>query len=116
MISYPIYKIIHLTSLFIFFTSASLYLLGNNKAKVFKILSGVSTLFILVSGMGLLARIGISHGEPFPIWVLLKFLIWGILGIGIPVLAKRFTKLNTAGYISMLFLFILAAYLVNYKP
>lgn len=40
---------------------------------------GLIIFMILVGGMGLLARIGFKHSEPFPLWVKLKFSGWFVL-------------------------------------
>lgn len=116
MIPYEIYKVIHLTSLFIFFTASSIALIGDKNIKLFKILQGVATFFILVSGMGLLARLGITHGSPWPLWAILKVVIWICLGILIPVISKRFKGLTKISYWMMMILFIFAATLAIYKP
>lgn len=92
MFSYEFYKILHLGAIFFFLSTAGAQLIGDGKSKLAKILNGVSTVFILVAGMGLLARIGVSHGEGWPTWVIVKLIIWLILAIMVPVVAKRFSQ------------------------
>lgn len=116
MIAYEIYKIIHLTSLMIFFTASAIALIGDKNIKIFKILQGLATLFILVSGMGLLARIGITHGSPWPSWAIFKVLIWLTLALSVPIINKRWPQFKTALYWPMMMLFVLAAILAVYKP
>jgi hypothetical protein len=33
--------------------------------------------------MGLIARLGIKHGEPFPNWILLKIVLWLIFNVAL---------------------------------
>ena len=68
MIPYETYKVIHLASLAILLTGFALqfYGLGN---KLHKVLTGIATLTVLVSGMGLMARLGIAHGSAWPAWI-----------------------------------------------
>jgi len=90
MFSYEFYKVIHLSSIFLFIVTLVALAHGpNEKLKSMKILQGITTLFIFVAGMGLLARIGIKHAEPWPLWVMAKTIIWLVVAISTPVLLKR---------------------------
>ena len=61
--SYEVYKVMHIVTLFLFFAGMGSIFLGGANSRVVKIMTGVSSLLILVGGMGLIARIGIKHGE-----------------------------------------------------
>jgi uncharacterized membrane protein SirB2 len=113
--SYSFYKFFHIFSIFLTLTlfAISFYC---EKNKVRSIVSGVASLFILVSGMGLLARIGVQHGGAFPFWVLAKMVIWGLVAILIPIWIKRLTSLKNFGYGLLIVLASLAAYLAINKP
>ncbi len=114
MISYQFYKALHLTSLMVLFTGLAIQFYGS-KDRHIKILVGIATLLSLVGGMGLLARIGISHGTAWPWWVQGKLAIWFVVGIGGAVIAKRFPQYGKIAYGVFLGLFLVAALLANYK-
>ncbi len=116
MISYEVYKIIHLSSLALAFSGLGINLFAKSNNRLFKILGGVCALLIFVSGMGLLARIGVKHAEPWDLWIRLKVLIWAFIAIGAPVVAKRIPKFSQQYYWFCIVLFTVAVGLVNYKP
>jgi uncharacterized membrane protein SirB2 len=77
MISYDVYKLLHLCFILTFFSSLG-FIASNHEMivkKGFKILVGVISFLIFVAGMGLIARLGFKHGEGFPLWINLK-IIW----------------------------------------
>ncbi len=114
--SYEFYKILHLFMIFSFLVFSVLNL-TTVPSKLVKIGNGVVSFLILVAGMGLLARIGISHGEGFPTWVILKMVIWLLLAVLIPVAGKRFPEAGKKGtLVAMVILSSVAAALAITKP
>ncbi len=90
MLSYEFYKVLHFVSIFFFIAGMSATFLMKPAPKFIKIVTGIASFLILVGGMGLLARIGFSHGQgAWPAWVQAKVGIWLVLAIGAPVLGKR---------------------------
>jgi uncharacterized membrane protein SirB2 len=116
MFSYQLYKVIHLASVFFFLGSLGASFFVKEKVKIIKILTGITSFLILVGGMGLLARLGFSHGEPFPFWVLLKMGLWLTLAIAGPLLARRLHSMRVFALTGLLSLAVLAAYAAVYKP
>lgn len=109
--SYSFYHILHIFCVVALVSSITLSLKGDSTKKSTKIATGISSLLLLVSGMGLLARIG-SDFEP---WVIGKLSIWLALGIIIPVTTKRFPEKKCLVFkIAMALLFV-AIYLVSTK-
>ena len=114
MIPYETYKVIHLVSLAILLTAFAVqfYGLGN---KLHKILTGITTLTVLISGMGLMARLGIAHGSAWPTWIYVKFTVWFAIGVGGAIVVKRVPALRQQAYWFMLALFVIAAYAAVHK-
>ena len=115
MFSYEVYKVLHLSVIFFTLTSLAAALLGNDKSKARKVLSGISSFFILVSGMGLLAKLGHPHGELFPLWVYLKIGAWLVLAIFGPLAVKRVQKGRALAFYLIFTLAVLAATSAVYK-
>lgn len=84
MISYEIYKILHILSILLVFISLTAYAFSHRK--VFGLFHGVGLVLILVSGFGLLARLGLVKG--FPQWIWVKLGVWVLIGATYSI-AKR---------------------------
>lgn len=115
MVSYQIYKIIHVVSIVIYFSAFAVTVAKTDGVKTQKMLKGIFGLLIFVSGMGLIARLGLPHGEPWPLWIKVKLGIWSLAVIGAPMIIKRFTGVKKGFYIFCIFLLVLASYMANYK-
>ncbi len=110
--SYEVYKLIHLGAIFLFLSSAAVLLLARPQGLAWKIISGVSSLVILVAGFGLVARLG----GGMPAWVQAKIVLWLMLtGLG-HMVAKRFPSQAFRAYWAILLLAVVAAALAIYKP
>lgn len=119
--SYEFYKIIHLIGIVLLLTGLTGLLTvkmvgaevqGKTKTLVF-LTHGIGSLFILISGFGLLARLGLI--QSLPGWVYGKLLIWLFFG-GIMTVFKRKGQIGTPLYFLSITVFIIAAYLAVMKP
>ncbi len=114
--SYPVYKVLHIASVFIFLISLGAIFRSEEKSKLHNILLGITSLLILVGGMGLIARMGIEHGSSWPIWLKTKVGIWAILVIGAPVMSKRIKSKRGLALGILGFFAIIAMYMAVNKP
>lgn len=89
--SYEFYKILHLNMLFLTICSLGAAFASEKFSgyKVGKILTHIMTFLVFVAGMGLIARIGIKHGDGFPAWIIVKIVAWFIF-TGCAVMVFKF--------------------------
>lgn len=114
--SYEAYKVIHLVAILVMVAGLAIGYYST-QPKHIKIISGISSLLVLVGGMGLLARLGNSHGEGFPGWVSAKLVIWLFMATMGPVLAKRMSPVvKPKIFWGFIFLLFVAIYLAVNKP
>ena len=90
MITYEVYKILHIFTLLMVFGSIGAILAEGKwiTNKSFKITVGVLSFLIFVAGMGLIARLGFKHGEPFPQWIVVKMAAWAVLSFSVIMLFR----------------------------
>jgi len=116
VISYPIYKLVHIVAVLILTASLAVFFYGQ-ASKPLKAISGIASLLILAGGMGLLARLGFKHDEDFPYWVWAKMGIWLVVVVLGPVLAKRIpSHLKVPAFWSLMALVFVAVFLAINKP
>ena len=122
MISYSVYKVLHLTGVLMVFLSlggVAMNAINTSGASIAwkkpaAITHGIGLLISLVGGFGLLARLGIMHGG-LPGWALAKLCIWILFAGMIGVLLKK-PNLAKPIWFVMIVGGSLAAYLAGYKP
>ncbi len=116
-----IYRILHVAGLFgvvIALGGVALYAIngGTRAANVWRrpvaILHGVGLALVLISGFGMLARLG--YGMP-PVWAFLKIALWLLLGAAL-ALAGRKPELAKATLFVVPLIGALATALGYYKP
>lgn len=122
MISYSVYKVVHLVGIFMALLSLGgvFFWFGNGGdrnpswRRKAAITHGVGLLLALIGGFGLLARLGIVQGG-LPGWIWAKLAIWTLFGGAIAV-ARRVPKLAQPMWWSALALAGTAAWLAGNKP
>ncbi|HEX9731921.1 MAG TPA: hypothetical protein VGG06_08010 [Thermoanaerobaculia bacterium] len=115
--SLQLYKVLHVLGLFLVFAAVGGAIIqtvlgGNGRArKLTGIAHGVGLLIVLVSGFGALAKLGLG----FPLWVVLKVVIWIVFG-GVIVLIRKQPALAGFLWWALPVLGAFAGYLAIYKP
>jgi hypothetical protein len=123
--SYLTYKVIHYLGIFLLlgtlgaaFGRAGLDVSGGHTDPLRKrwgILHGVGVFLILLGGFGLMARIGIQHGEPFPLWIWIKLGVW--VGLGAILWVGRRWPRSALVFLNLVFVLAAgAAYAAVHKP
>lgn len=124
MISYPLYKVVHLAGVLFLFTAFGGLILhainggdreSNSARKLTAVTHGLALVFILISGFGLIARLGYGHDGAWPMWIWLKVAIWLALG-GALVAIKKAPDHGRLLWLIIPLLGIVAAFLAVYKP
>lgn len=122
MISYTAYKVLHVFGVVLTFTILGGLALhaanggskeSNTSRKLTGVLHGAGLLLILVSGFGVLARLGLTGG--FPGWVWAKLALWLVIG-GSAALFGRSPALSRQLLWILPLLAGIGAWLAIYKP
>lgn len=109
--SYEFYKVFHIVSVLVLFVALTGYLYSSKRS--YAIGHGLALLFILVSGFGLAARMGLVRG--LPTWVYIKLGVWFVLGAAFAI-AKRKVLPAYVQVILWLSLGLIAVYAAVNKP
>ena len=121
MISYSLYKVVHLLGILLVFTALGGVVAhaasgGSKDSNSFRrqlaLAHGIGILLIFITGFGLLASTGASMASG---WVLGKILIWLFLGAA-TVLPYRSQSLDRALLLLLPLVGGIAAYLAIFKP
>ena len=123
MISYSVYRLVHLVGIFLLFVvlgglSWSAARTGTTAAasrRLATILHGVALFIVLLGGFGLMARLGVAHGTAWPGWVWAKLGIWLLAGAAV-VIPKRKPEWALGLFLLLPVLGGLAAWLAIFKP
>lgn len=115
MLNYHDLKVLHIFMIALMFISISVSIYNPEKV-IHKIVTGIATLTVLITGVILLDRFGISHKGPYPTWVLVKVGIWLAVSIITPIVTKRFAKFSKFLYWPWLFVMLIAISMAVYKP
>ena len=105
------YKIIHLTGISVLALGVGGMMAGGEKRKTFAILQGIGLLVMLVSGFGLLAKLGLGY----PHFAIVKTVLWLLIG-ALPVIFRKLKTPLPACILISLILVGIMAYLGVVKP
>jgi hypothetical protein len=91
MISYAVYRVVHLVGIFLLLVALGGLSLGSARAeaggpggrRLAMALHGIALFIVLLGGFGLLARLDIMHGMGWPGWVWMKLGIWILMGAAV---------------------------------
>ncbi|MFG1499376.1 SirB2 family protein [Halobacteriovorax sp. XZX-3] len=110
--SYEFYKVLHVFMVVLMVAAFAPQFVSTEaqNRKLFKITSGIASFLLFVGGMGLLARIGVSHGAGWPVWVKVKVGLWVAVSALGPILAKRMKSNRLAGLGLILALIFIAIF------
>lgn len=116
---YLSYKFLHLAGVLFLFTALGGMAIGarHQDAQVRKlgsIVHGLSLLVLLVSGFGLIARLGIGH-DGIPMWIWIKLALWLVFGASV-VLIKRWQGGRVTLWLLLPVIGLVAAYLGLFHP
>ena len=124
MISYELYKVIHLVGVLVLFSvlgGAMVHAINGGTAstnaarRAMTVLHGTGLLVILVAGFGLVARLDLLSGG-VPGWVIGKLVIWLLAGLLLTVPRQRPALARPILLAGLPILAAAAAWLAVYKP
>lgn len=116
--SYAIYKLIHLGGLMLVFLGLGSKSLrnpgGEDPPRSSGMVHGIGMFLMLLGGFGMLARLqGAGTVEGYPLWMILKVVVWLVLG-AMPVLMRKGLVPFAWGVSTIVG--VVGAYLALYKP
>ncbi len=116
MIKYEVYKMLHLVTILLLISSLGFFWEGKIKTMKKKVAIGLISFLIFVAGMGLIARLGFKHTEPFPDWVRIKIAMWVLVNMTL-IFIGRVSENARKWAIGFLMGFVLiAVYAAIFKP
>ena len=124
MISYELYKVIHLVGVIVLFSvlgGAMVHAMNGGTAstnaarRIITVLHGIGLILVLVAGFGLLARLDLMNGG-VPLWVVGKLIIWLVAGLLLTVPRRNPALARPILLAGLPFLAAAAAWLAVYKP
>ena len=105
------YKIIHLTGISVLALGVGGMMAGGEKRKTFAILQGIGLLVMIVSGFGMLAKLGLGY----PHFAMVKTALWVLIAM-LPVIFRKLKTPLPACILISLILVAVMAYLGVVKP
>ena len=112
--SIEFYKLTHFISLITATSCLGISYFSSPPQKWAKYLGISASLLLMISGMGLLAKI--MPGLAWPSWVNVKIGIWLTVAISGPLMANRLTKFRPIIFSVLMILFVTAIIFAVLKP
>jgi len=106
-----IYQLLHFAGIFTLLFSFGSLFIGKNYNKGAAMAHGVGLILILISGFGMQATMHLG----FPVWLILKIVIWLIFG-GFIVLAKKSVINGFTAWVLITALALCSVYLAKTHP
>lgn len=108
------YRFFHIASILIFTFILAICFMKTSSA-FYKILSGLFSLAVIISGFMLFSQASLSLSPPYPTWIWAKLVIWLLMAALVPMIIKRAPKIAPKLSFMFLFTMLVAAYLGIYK-
>jgi len=105
------YQILHIIGLALLVLGIGGMMAGGEKRKIFVMLQGIGLLVMLVSGFGLLAKLGLGY----PHFAIVKTVLWVVIAM-LPMLFRKLKTPLAAEVLIVLILVGVMAYLGVVKP
>jgi hypothetical protein len=124
MFSHAFYNVVHIVGLVLLMAGiGGIATLGatstRGEARGFRrmlaIAHGLGIFLVLLGGFGMMARLGIVQGSSWPLWVWVKAVIWGTLGVA-AFLPLRYPRIAVPLLLLVPVLGGVAAWMAIYKP
>ena len=124
MISYELYKVLHLVGVLAVFAAlggAALLVMhggaapGTPARRATALMHGAGLLLVLVAGFGLVARLDLFTGG-MPMWVAGKLGVWLLAGIALTIPRRKPSLARPMLFFGLPLLAAAAAWLAVYKP
>lgn len=114
-----LYKVLHILGVLLSFAAIGgltlQALIGSDEKnagrKLAGITHGIALLLVLITGFGMIAKLGLG----FPLWVWIKVVIWLLIGVSI-ALIRRLPQYAVMFWFALPLLGAFGAYLAIYKP
>ena len=120
--SYSLYKLIHLTGIFMVLVSLgglTLYVANggvraeNSWRRQAALTHGIGLFLALLGGFGMLARLGIHW--PWPTWLIVKLVVWLLLGAMVALVYRK-SELSKVWWWGTILLALFAGFMALVKP
>ena len=115
MLPYDFFKIVHISSIILFLSAVGIGIYAKNVSKINKVVVGLLSLVILLSGLYLAKTLELLSKDFFPSWLKFKVFIWLTLSGIAPIFMKRKKRFAMISFSIVSFLVLLGVFLAVSK-